>query len=233
LVAYWPFNASAGDTVADASENGHDGALVGPNRVSAKIGNGLEVRGAAVVEIANSPKLNFDEDQSMTITVWALWPEQPADNAWIVGKAGHLPAHYLFGYHTSANGLRVKLDDGGTDLKLDTQTNVYDGIWHHLAVVRDRTAGMAAIYIDGNRDVEADDGTQNMTNDAVLTIGQRGDDTEYLPNGVLIDELAIWDEALDDATLLKVMDGSLLAAVLAVEPSRKLATTWGGIRDRM
>ena len=72
LVGYWPFNASAGDTVADAAENGHDGALLGPNRVSAKIGNGLEFRGAAVVEIANSPKLNFNEDQSMTIAVGAL-----------------------------------------------------------------------------------------------------------------------------------------------------------------
>ena len=233
LVAYWAFNENGGTIAKDASENGNDGALMGAKWVTGKSGSGLEFDGkAAIVEIADDPTLNFTEKESMTIAVWVSIKEKPAGPAWIVGKAGNLPAHYLFGYHSTPQNIRLKLDDGGTDLKLDSVTDIYDGKWHHLTAVRDRSKKQARIYVDGKLDVEAQDNTGDTTNDAVLHIGQRGDNGQFFPAGARIDELAIWDEPLTAAEIKRVFDGSLLAGILAVNPEGMLAITWGHFKQR-
>ena len=231
LVAYWALNENGGQIAKDASENGADGALIGAKWAGGKFGSGLEFDGkAAIVEIADDPTLNFTENESMTIAVWVSIKEKPAGPAWIVGKAGHLPAHYLFGYHSTPQNIRLKLDDGGVDLKLDSVTDIYDGKWHHLTVVRDRSKKQARIYVDGKLDVEAQDNTGDTTNDAVLHIGQRGDNSEFFPAGARIDELVIWDEALTAAEIRRIFDGSLLAGILAVNPEGVLATMWGRLK---
>jgi hypothetical protein len=227
-VAYWSFDENAGDVLADATDNGHDGTFDGPHWVPGKFRSALEFNGSSdFVEVPDHPDLNFGPDDSFTIAAWARYSSDTAGtNSWIVGKAGHLPAHYLFGHHQTAVGIRLKLDDGGTDLKLDAAF-APDDQWHHLVTVRDKDKGEARIYIDGELAASGPDGTNDTTNDAPLHIGQRGDGTEFM-NGA-IDELAIWRIALTEDEIVEVMNDGL-AHILAVMHEAKLAITWGRIK---
>lgn len=124
-VAYWSFDENSGDTARDATDNGHEASLNGPGWVVGKFRGALEFDGAGdFAEVDDHPDLNFGPDDSLTITAWAKYSSDVVGiTSWLVGKAGHLPAHYLFGYHPNGNGFRLKLDDGGTDLKLDFAFN--------------------------------------------------------------------------------------------------------------
>lgn len=227
-IAYWSFDENVGSMAEDATGNSHDATFDGPQWVAGKFRGALGFNGSSdFAEVADHPDLNFGPDDSLTIAAWVKYSSDVAGtNSWIVGKAGHLPAHYLFGYHQTANGFRLKLDDGGTDLKLDAQFSP-DDQWHHLATVRDKDAGEAMIYIDGQLAASQTDGTGDTTNDAVLHIGQRGDGTEFM-NGA-VDELAIWRVALTEDEITEVMDDGL-ARILAVTYQRKLIETWGKIK---
>ncbi len=227
-IAYWSFDENSGKVVGDATGNGHDGVLDGPQWVTGKFRGALEFDGVDdFAEVANHPDLNFGPDDSFTIAAWVKYSSSTiGTNSWIVGKAGHLPAHYIFGHHVTANGFRLKLDDGGTDLKLDAAFTP-DDEWHHVAIVRDKGAGEARMYIDGDLAASGPDSTNDSTNDAPLHIGQRGDGTEFM-NGV-IDELAIWRAALTDDEIERVMNDGL-AIILAVVYRGKLADTWGRIK---
>lgn len=228
-IAYWSFDENVENVAADATGNGHDGILDGPQWTTGKFRAALEFDGLDdFVEVADHPDLNFGPDDSLTIAAWAKYSASTAGtNSWIVGKAGQLPAHYIFGHHQTAVGIRLKLDDGGTDLKLDAQFTP-DDQWHHIATVRDKDAGEARIYIDGELAASGPDGTSDTTNDAPLHIGQRGDGTEFM-NGA-IDELAIWRIALTDDEIAEVMNDGL-ARILAVTYREKLADTWGAIKQ--
>ncbi len=227
-IAYWDFDENAGDVLGDVTGNGHDGVLNGPQWVVGKFGRALEFDGASdFAEVDDHPDLNFGPDDSFTIAAWVKYSSNTiGTNAWIVGKAGHLPAHYIFGHHLTANGFRLKLDDGGTDLKLDAVFTP-DDEWHHAAIVRDKGAGEARMYLDGELVSSGPDGTSDTTNDAPLHIGQRGDNTEFM-NGV-IDELVIWRTVLTDDEIAEVMNDGL-ASILAVAHRGKLTNTWGRIK---
>jgi sialidase-1 len=201
---------------------------MGPQWTVGKFRSALEFNGTSdFVEVVDHPDLNFGPDDSLTIAAWVKYSSATAGtNSWIVGKAGHLAAHYLFGHHQTASGARLKLDDGGTDLKLDA-VFAPDDEWHHFAVVRDKDKGEARIYIDGKVAASGPDGTSDTTNDAPLHIGQRGNGGEFM-NGA-IDELAIWRIALTDHEIVEVMNDGL-AHILAVTHQGKLANRWGSIK---
>jgi hypothetical protein len=229
-IAYWSFDENTGQVIADATGNGHDGSFDGPEWTAGKYRMALEFDGTSdFVEVADHPDLNFGPDDSCTIAAWAKYSSSTAGtNSWIVGKAGQLPAHYIFGHHQTAVGIRLKLDDGGTDMKLDAQF-APDDQWHHFATVRDKDKGEARIYIDGELAASGPDGTNDTTNDAPLHIGQRGDGTEFM-NGS-IDELAIWRIALTDDEIVEVMNDGL-ARILSVTHPGRLTDTWGSIKSR-
>lgn len=229
-VAYWSFDENSGDTARDATDKGHDASLDGPEWTIGKFRGALEFDGGAdFAEVDDHPDLNFGPDDSFTIAMWAKYSSDVAGTgiaSWVVGKAGQLPAHYLFGYHPDGNGFRLKLDDGGTDLKLDFAFNP-DDEWHHIAAVRDKDSGEARLFLDGKLVSSKADSTGDTTNDAPLHIGQRGDGGEFM-NGV-VDELAIWRVALTEDEIAKVMSDGL-ASILAVKRQDKLAGKWGKIK---
>ena len=228
-IAYWNFGSNAGEIVRDATDNGHDGdAIDGPQWVEGKFGEALEFNGtSSFVEVADHPDLNFGPNDSLTISAWVQYFANTAGTkSWIVGKGGEEPAHFLFGYHSEASGLRLKLDDGGTDMKLDVAFTP-DDEWHHIVAVRDKDAGEARIYIDGELVASGADGTNDTTNDFPLHIGQRGDNSEFM-NGAM-DEMAIWRVALTEDEVASVMNDGL-ALILAVSYPGKLVDTWGRIK---
>ena len=105
-VAYWSFDENAGEVARDATDNGHNANFDGPQWTAGKFRGALEFDGSSdFAEVDDHPDLNFGPDAPLTIAAWVKYSEDIVGTiSWIVGKAGQLPAHYLFGYHQDGNG---------------------------------------------------------------------------------------------------------------------------------
>jgi archaellin len=85
---------------------------------------------------------------------------------------------------------------------------INNGVWHHVAVSFDRTAGIAASYVDGSRvATHSLSGLDSLITGQTLTIGQD-------PSGVYgtanfsLDDLGIWRRALTDYEVLSVYNAA-------------------------
>jgi hypothetical protein len=107
--------------------------------------------------------------------------------------------------------------------------NPKDGTWYHVAAVY--TGEEAQIYVDGVLSAKQGFAADIADTDAPVVIG-----TNY-PTGIqpvegIIDEAAIFSVALEEEDINTIMTEGLEAAIgiLAVEPSDKLALTWGDLK---
>jgi hypothetical protein len=93
--------------------------------------------------------------------------------------------------------------------------------WHHVAATYDAESGDAIVYLDGEEDAKGSFHGEITPNTNVVWIG-RGNKPYF--DGIY-DEVAIWNVALSQAEILHAMN-----TLHAVEPSGKLASTWGRIK---
>jgi hypothetical protein len=84
---------------------------------------------------------------------------------------------------------------------------------------------MVRIYIDGDM-VKEEGRSGNLTpNDSSLRIGHREGSTHWW-NGVL-DEVGVFNRALSEDEVNRIMNEGLGAIYTSVDPSAKMAITWG------
>ena len=234
LVAYWDCESTSGG-VAD-SVGGHDGVVEGSLGVTAgKVGNGLEFVGDGSYVNADDPDgLNF-ETQDYT---WLAWIKTSADGGCIIAKSlcgagDHAPgAKHFF---ITGNNLSY---DAGWVAGFTAETAVNDGEWHYVGVTMTlSTSGdtdTAQMYVDGEPDASADQdwNSQEAESDQCVKLGYLNDnELGWTPpfNGVM-DEVAIYDRALSADEIMENFVEEGLGETAAVEPSEKLAGTWGGIK---
>lgn len=220
IVAAWSFNEGSGTTAGDSSGNGNDGTIVDAQWVDGRIGKALEFDGGeARVEV---PALgSFDE---LTIAEWVYctgkvgqWRVLINNEGWKTGDVHH-QLHTNNQIEFSING-----SPGGNDTFAnfafdDSQLNV----WHHLATVYS-SEGWIRFYVDGELDAENSWGG----NPAVLDTARIGNWDGRGWQGIL-DEFIILSVALEESDIQSLMSGGV--EVTPVEPTGKLATTWGGVR---
>lgn len=231
LVAYWDCESVAGGTVADAM-GGHDGVVEGSLGVTAgKVGNGLEFNGDGSYVNADDPDgLNFETENY----TWLAWIKTSAGGGCIIAKTpcgtgDHAPgAKHLF-----VTGGNLTYDAGW--VAGIAQTAVNDGEWHYVGVTMTlSTSGdtdTAQLYIDGEPDASGDNdwNSQEAESPLCVKIGYLNDnELGWTPpfDGV-IDEVAIYDRAL---SANEIMENYITEGATAVEPSEKLARTWGEIK---
>jgi len=235
LVSYWTFDRAdtEGDTAKDVWGN-NDGTIVGGAKtVNGKIGEALEFNGVDQYVDVGHPadgSLDFGADGDFTIAAWINVSEIPPDQYTIVSKGdrGSSP-RILFKIRSEQAYITLANENGGGP-KPDFASNavVVDGEWHYVALVVDRS-NATKIYIDGVMDSEgmAAEGTDVNTG-SPLHIGkshQDGNAARRFFNG-LIDEVTIYNKALSDAE----MEQNFAAEGLSVEPTGKLALTWGMVK---
>ena len=130
------------------------------------------------------------------------------------------PEALLYGGFKGANGWNSCLSD-----------TVADGEWHHIAVTYDMEGILT--YLDGESSSEMglgeEGGIDPLQNDAPITFGVTNTAGGEPAQGI-IDEVAIFNDALSAADVESIMRNGLEQAVLAIEPSGKLAVTWGSVR---
>ena len=228
-VGMWLFDEGNGNTVEDSSGTGNDGSIEGGAKwVNGKFGKGLDLNGSdAYVEIEHDDSLNVGSEH--TIALWVKLHKPPAGGMGVVTKDDWAPGFWWDGgvirHHTH--------DPGGTLHFIDAPWSP-DTDWHHVAVTWDGDG--FGVYLDAD---EIGEGvtTPNLGRNPLtdkpfligiyLATGQHGQWGQFL--GAIIDDVAVFNVALDDDDIETLMNDGLKTAA-DIEPSGKLATIWAAIK---
>ena len=220
LVSYWSFNK---DSIADKTVKdifgSNDGKMDGNVEVAkGKVGEALKFSGGHV-DCGASKDLTDIGDQ-ITLELW-IKPEKPG---WAI----------FAGISRSANNSYVIAWSDQTRIDF----NLWNGAletwpfhsvaqpdvnkWYHIAGVYD--GSKAIIYINGDFDSEKKFEGDLKHNGENFWMGARKSDG--LPYHGLLDELRLYNRGLSEDEVKNNMD----AVGLAVDPTQKLAVTWGSIK---
>ena len=204
----------AGDEVKDMSENGNDAKIIGTLKpVEGKIGQALEFdRGPNYVEI---PALG--DWEQVSIECWALTRNLGHDYQGIVSTwqwtAGKV--HFKF----EGGQIQVHKNDG-----VKITFNAVTDTWYHIIYTTDVNANQLKLYVNGELVAEGITGG-TLENMDERRIGSEHDG-RFLDG--MIDEVRIYNRVLNEDEVAQ--NFSAKSNKLAVEPTGKLATTWGRIK---
>ncbi len=231
-VGMWLFDEGAGNIAEDSSGSGNHGTLTnGPEWVAGKSGGALSFDGADdYVDCGNASSLN-EFTSTITAMAWVKLNSLSGKQT-IISKAqgGAWGIEYSvstalytnkFSWAPNINsGYRVV---GANDL-------AEEGVWYHLAGTYD--GSVVLFYIDGVLQDATMDIVGTITPTAVqVEIGSNPPGVSNIFNGV-IDEVAVFNVALEQADIESIMNMGLRETVTAVKPSGKLTTTWAGIKTQ-
>ncbi len=227
LSVYYSFD-NDGDTVKDGSIQGNDGMVVGTTKyVNGQIGKAIELNGSTYIDM-NGPEFKNVPIDGITLAVWVnhtgVSGVQQLIDALGTGQASGLfhaeirPAGFRWFHRNIAGADVFKIQPGPV---IDTNE------WVHFTGTYDSEANEVKTYIDGEETHSmAGSGNPLADNWGVSAgIGSHKGDRWFIG---MMDEYYIFSRALSEEEINKVMNGDFLS----VEPTDKLATTWGDIKSR-
>jgi len=233
IVGIWLFEEDEDEEekVTDSSGNGHDGIVIGQVKwVDGKFNSALEIAPAGYVRVPHSEDLSLS---SFTVTAWVSTEDS---GRWIgvVSKAyGNETRNYMMYIHmdTGIPAISIGDKDANSWRDLGAKTVVNNGEWHHVAISFDEDIKVGKIFVDG-----VQEGQYNIPNepplseaDLVFAAHTDGGGNGYIG---LLDEIAIFNVALEEEDIKDVMQNGLSPLVFPVEPKDKLSTTWAGIKTQ-
>lgn len=221
LVGAWLLDEISGDMVMDHSGNGLDGRIFGdPQQVDGVFGNALQFDGEDdYVEVPYNELLNI---KHMTLMAWAFAPDD--QNRVIIHRWA--PAAYTLEFYQTKTTPVITTADGVTFNQPDA--TIITGEWFHVAGTYDGEKLIA--YQNGEVVNEIDHSGDINAGEGIVRFAARTDNDGGRFNG-MIDEIAIFDEALTQAEIQNMMNNGIIPGA-AVEPMHKLTTTWAAIRTR-
>lgn len=219
LVAYWPFDEGAGKTASDATGNGHNGEFEGaPKWVAGKFGTALEFDGDDDhVVVPDDDALDLTDN--VTLMAW-FSPNDVLTSRRMMVKNDSI--FVIFDFGNSKEGIDFLVKPNNTSAE-STTTDWKVGQWYHFAGTFDGKT--MKVYINGKLEGEKANNVPIAPSDKELWIGgdDWGRDTDHFPGK--IDEVRLYDKALSEADIQKVMD-----TPADVQARGKLTTTWGKIK---
>ena len=201
LINHWKFDGTGDDTGSnDMDVTLENGATYAPGQ----FGQALSLDG--INDYANRPNsAPLTSDGNFTISLWAYQndpsPVQQRYLGW--GIAGGRA--FMGPYAAGTGAITAGIGSSTTITFTDASATPLQNTWQHWAFVRSGTS--ASLYLDGSLvqslTVAIDGGTISSANE--LHIGrQYGAFAEYFDG--LLDDVAIWDEALDAEQILNVVN---------------------------
>lgn len=231
LVVYFAFEGGNGNTVEDLSGNGNHGDLEGDTEWGdGKFGNGLNFGGEnGIVRVKHNNDFVFTD--GITICAWIHPTLIAGPGTWqlIAAKGPDVdeffeillhPDGYIWMGWELTNGRQVPAK---SPVKIDNDK------WQHVAVSFQR-AEWWTVYLDG--EVLIDHPKQDaklVPVESPLILGTEEPlNLNRYYNGDM-DEFAIFDRGLTQREIQKIQEG--IEDILAVEPTAKLSTTWGNLKQ--
>jgi len=202
LVGYWPFDAGSGGTAFDASSGGHNGTINGASWVTADPlrGTALSFDGNDYVDMGDR---NYPVANAITVAAWAYSTE---NDGHIVNQGGGWSddGYTIFWCRDpNPDAIRIELQNGSKVMSDNTAPS--QDAWHYVAFTWDQNGDKRIrTYIDGTLM-----GNQPVFNgpigdpDQNLNVGRNAAHDRYLSG--MIDDVAIWDEALEPWQLSNAM----------------------------
>lgn len=227
LVAYWDFNENSGETAKDVTGNGHDGTLMGNPQWTkdGKYGGAIEFD-----QIGDEVNVPFHKDlnqEVFSICAWANVEPTSANHRAVVSSRDEPPTSGYIIYALPGNTWEFWTGNGEPTWVTVQGPAVNLGDWDHL--VGTYADGKQMFYVNGKL-VGEKDSSPNFNSIQEFLIGAGANERgthEYLFNGI-IDEVRLYDRVLTENEIASVMDSQSLD----VEPSGKLAITWGQIKTK-
>ena len=225
LVLYLPFDEGSGDAVSDLSMYGNDGTLQNnPEWVAGAYSTALEFSGAEMnwVEVPDADSLDITGE--LTIMAWVLSQGQTT-YARIVDKNN---PYMLYLQEDDSLDIYFSFPDSGWGA---TDAIVSQDTWTHVAATFDGT--LEKLYVNGELKFTRESPGVIQVSENPLTIGNMtggavgnqdsGNNTR--PFSGAIDEVMVYSRVLSDGEIAAAMEPA------AVQPSGKLATSWGKLRS--
>ncbi len=217
LLLYLPFE----DDTDDSSKLGNHGELVGKaDFVEGQIGQALEFSESGEVKCSYI-ELN---EKSFTICMWVRPKLEGAEQQCVFSQmqANATNTSMHFRIYTNAT---VRMGYYSNDL--DAPGAAIADEWQHICFWQDVDAKERKIYINGEEAAGDAAKSAYLGNAGDTIIGSWGTSGQKF-NGA-IDEVQIWDRALDEDDILASM---LDISAVAVESAGKLTATWGSIKTK-
>ncbi len=229
IMGMWLFDEGKGDVTADSSANKNDGTLEnGPEWTDGKFNEAIQFDGAQdYVDVGNADNLSITGN--LTFSLWVNISEYPTGWRNMLSKlVDDTHNEFNFRYKTLQEA-QFYFGTGAAaiicpwvpqeDLPLDT--------WTHIAGVR-KSKTYLKLYFNGIEKRSVNITTDAISTDAHVTIGRQSDSKFYFDG--MIDEVAIFNVALEEQDIQTLMNKGLKESLAAVDPSGKLATTWSEIK---
>jgi hypothetical protein len=194
-----------------------------PQWVDGYFGGALEFNQAG--DEVNVPFHADLNQETFTICAWAnVEPGSGGHRAVISARDTAPQRGYIF-YVTPNN--KWEFWTGGNTWNKITGPDMKPGEWEHIAGIY--TDGKQKFYVNGELVGEKDSAlTVNQAHELLIGAGANERAThEYLFKG-MIDEVRVYNRELDEDEIAAVMKSESLA----VEPSGKLAVTWGQLKAK-
>lgn len=212
LLSYWKLDetgvvATYDDYIGTNNATTTDAPTPSTGRVNgAQNFNGISDRLSA----ARIPAYDFSQSTSFTFELWLNHPAVSYTREEVVleRRSGKVAINLRF----NSNRISFLARNASSQLFQVTGTsNLFDGRWHHVVGVRDAAANLLRIYVDGvlQNSVAAAYTSGFASTGGGVTIGWRntpGDESYF--RGA-IDEVAIYNVALDGATILQHYNNGL------------------------
>ncbi len=231
----WPFQNNVNDVIG--TNNGTNNNVI---YVSGKVGQAAGFYGTNFVGVGG---LNFGSN--FTIASW-VWIDSAATNiqSIMANSVGGSSADgfrlFVNTWNTSDGSVSFETGNGTTGNSAKTTTaKVLPGAWNFVAVTANRTAGTAAIYVNGTNYTADGSITTDFNITNALFIGQMGSTGGNRLRGML-DEVAVFNRSLSTNEMSVLMSGDasqflgLMGAggggssLLAQGPQGKMVGTFDG-----
>jgi hypothetical protein len=240
LVGLWRLDEASGTVAHDASGNGHDGTLKGGTEwAPGKIGGALAFDGFSdqADHTTDPGNINwvsvepFDvEGPGITMAAWIRPDGFDITDARIITKQktwSSIDIWWMLSTYTDGTALRMRLktDDGGADGGTTTMWSdagyLEAGVWSHVAATYD--GSKMRLYHNGV-EIMSTNKTGTIQTDPAAAIGI-GNSPLGNPGGLratfhgLIDDLRIYDSAMNEQELLRIMEGEGYPFAYGPEPA--------------
>jgi hypothetical protein len=224
IMAMWLFEDGSGKIAEDSSGNGNDADITGAKFVDGKFGKALSFAGSDFVEA----KTFNNVDGKFGKHSYMFWAKQKGLGSEIPFNAGStrvLNVHF----NESPNSILVGYSGMTGDWLRIAGVWIADE-WHHVAVTYDGKKMIA--YMDAKAVGERATAVGPPAEAGSFMMG-RFLGGSYSYNG-LLDEVVVFNVAIEQKDIETIMNKGIEVAEggNAVSSAKKLATTWGIIKNR-
>jgi hypothetical protein len=208
LVGWWKFDDGSGTTAADSSGNIYTMNLVnGVSWVAGKIGDAISANGTN--QYGTVPAINLSGTSAVTVAFWANRTySTTTESVMLESTTNYNNSNAGFGFFpddTGCKGIAAAVH-GNVGYSVNCYTPPTSGVWHHLAIIFDKTqagSNQTALYIDGVLQTPASSpitaqNTNSFGNNPLYLFSRAG--SQFF-NAGQVDNLRIYNQALSAAQI--------------------------------